>query len=72
MILHEGLHLLLSAFVPLGDVHMQRIVAAGLAISPLPPLFESCNQADAGLRHHVVNYKTQTKQVGFYVHEHTA
>ncbi len=72
MILHQRLHLFLGAFVPLGDVHMQRIVTAGLAVSPLSPLFESCYQAGAGLRHHVVDYETQTnKQVGFYVHKQT-
>lgn len=71
MILHQGLHLFLSAFVPLSDVHMQRVVAAGLAISPLPPLFESCNQADTRLRHHVVDCNTN-KQVGFNVHKQTA
>lgn len=55
MILHESLHLFLSAFVPVSDIHMQRIITAGLAIGPLPPLFESCNQTDARLRHHMVN-----------------
>lgn len=55
MILHKSLHLFLSAFVPIGDVDMQRVITTGLAISPLPPLFESCNQTDARLRHHMVN-----------------
>lgn len=63
MILHQGLHLFLSAFVPLSDVHMKRVVTAGLAISPLPPLFESSNQADARLRHCMVNYTTQTNRL---------
>lgn len=66
MIFHQGLHLFWSAFVPLSDVHVQRIVAAGLAISPLSPLFESSNQADARLRHHVVDYKTQTGHLQCY------
>lgn len=63
MILHQGLHLFLSAFVPLCDVHVQRVVTTGLTISPLPPLFESSDQAGARLRHDVVNLKTQEKQV---------
>lgn len=56
MILHQCLHLLLDALVPLGDVHMQRVVAAGLAIGPLPPLLEGWDEADAGFRHHMVNW----------------
>lgn len=55
MVLHQALHFFLSAFVPLGDVHVERVVAAGLAISPLSPLLESTNQGGARLRHHVVN-----------------
>lgn len=67
MVLHQGLHLLLSACVPAGDVHMQGVVAAGLAIGPLPPLFESCNQADSRLRHHMVDYKTQTNRLDLFI-----
>lgn len=64
MILNKGLHLFLNTFVPVGEVHMKRIVATGFAISPFPPLFESCDQADAGLRHHMVNYNLKNnKQV---------
>lgn len=40
MVLHQSFHLLLDALVPLSDVHMQRIVTAGLAVSPLPPLIK--------------------------------
>lgn len=40
VILHERLHLLLHAPVPLGDVNMQRVVAAGLAVGPFAPLLE--------------------------------
>lgn len=72
MILDQGLHLFLSAFVPLGDVHMQGVVTAGLAVSPLPPLFEGCDQAGAGLRHHVVDCKTQNTQAGFSAHKQSA
>lgn len=56
MILHQCLHLFLDALVPLGDVDMQRVVAAGLAVGPFTPLLESRDEADARLRNHVVNW----------------
>lgn len=55
MVLHQGLHLLLHALVPFGDVHVQRVVAAGLAVGPFPPLVEGGQQARPRLRNHVVN-----------------
>ena len=55
MVLHQGLHLLLHALVPFGDVHVQRVVAAGLAVGPFPPLVEGSQQARPRLRNHVVN-----------------
>lgn len=55
VVLHQALHFFLGAFVPLGDVHVERVVAAGLAVGPLPPLPEGANQGGAGLRHHVVD-----------------
>lgn len=71
MILHQSLHLFLTAFVPLGDVHVKGVVTAGLAVSPLPPLFEGCNQAGARLWHHVVDCKTH-KQTGWISCAHGA
>lgn len=56
MILHERLHLLLDALVPLGDVDVQRVVAAGLAVGPFTPLLEGRDEADARLRDHMVNW----------------
>ena len=63
MILHQGLHFFLSAFAPVSDVHMQRVVTAGLAVSPLPPLLEGSNQTDARLRQHMVDYTTKTNRL---------
>lgn len=65
MILHQGLHFFLSAFVPLGDVHVQRVVTARLAVSPLSPLFESTNQVGAGLWHNMVNCKNTNNSAWF-------
>lgn len=56
MILHECLHVLLDALVPLGDVDVQRVVAAGLAVGPFTPLLEGRDEADARLRDHMVNW----------------
>lgn len=69
MILHERLHLVLDAPVPLGDVDVQRVVAAGLAVGPFAPLLEGGEEADAGLRQHVVNWKKQKRKRG-YSHRH--
>lgn len=55
VILHERLHLLLDALVPLCDVDVQRVVAAGLAVGPFTPLLEGRDEADARLRDHMVN-----------------
>lgn len=55
VVLHQSLHLLLDALVPLGDVDMQRVVAAGLAVGPFAPLLKGRDEADARLRDHVVN-----------------
>ena len=55
MVLHQGLHLLLDALVPFSDVHVQRVVTAGLAVSPFPPLVKGGQQACPRLRNHVVN-----------------
>lgn len=55
VVLHQGLHLLLDALMPLGDVHMQRVVTAGFAVGPFPPLVEGGQQARPGLRHDMVN-----------------
>ena len=55
VVLHQGLHLLLDALVPLGDIHVQRVVAAGLAVGPFPPLVEGSQQAGPRLGNHMVN-----------------
>lgn len=57
VILHQRLHVLLDAFVPLCDVDVQRVVAAGLAVGPLAPLLEGRDEAHAGLRNHVVDWE---------------
>lgn len=54
-VLDEALHLLLDAVTPVGDVHVQGVVTAALAIRPLPPLLIGLRQAGLRLRHHVVN-----------------
>lgn len=61
VILHQSLHLLLDAPVPLGDVDVQRVVAAGLAVGPLAPLLEGCDEADARLRYDMVNWGENTQ-----------
>lgn len=61
MVLHERLHLFLDALVPLGDVDVQRVVAAGLAVGPFAPLLEGRDEADARLGNHMVDW----------VHTHT-
>lgn len=60
MILHQHLHFLLDALVPLGDVDVQRVVAAGFAVGPPTPLLKGRQEADAGFRDHVVDWKTHT------------
>lgn len=60
MILHQHLHFLLDALVPLGDVDVQRVVAAGFAVGPPAPLLKGRQEADAGFRDHVVDWKTNT------------
>lgn len=58
-LLAEVLHLLLDAVIPVGDVHMQSIVATALGISPLTPLFIGLCQARLRFRYHMVNCKTE-------------
>lgn len=55
VVLHQSLHLLLDTLVPLGDVHVQRVITAGLAVGPLPPLIEGRQQAGPRLRNDMVN-----------------
>lgn len=64
VIFHQSVHLLQSAFVPLGDVHVQGVVAARLAVGPLSPLLESGHQTGPGLWHHMVDCETQTTGQG--------
>lgn len=40
VVLDQRLHFLLDALVPLGDVHVQRVVAAGFAVGPPAPLLK--------------------------------
>lgn len=65
MILHQRLHFLLDALVPLGDVHVQRVVAAGFAVSPPAPLLEGGEEADARFGDHVVDWKTHARTTTF-------
>lgn len=58
MILHQHLHFLLDALVPLGDVDVQRVVTAGFAVGPPTPLLKGWQEADARFRDHVVDWKT--------------
>lgn len=54
-LLDHGMQLLPDALAPAGDVHVQRIVTAGLPICPLPPLLKCLHQTGLGVRHHVVH-----------------
>lgn len=56
-LLDEGVHLLLYAVVPVGDVHVERVVAAGLLIGPLPPLVVGLHQAAAGLWDDMIHWR---------------
>lgn len=55
VLLDQHLQLLLHAIVPVGDVHVQRVVATSLAVRPVPPLLEGCHHTGTRLGHHVVN-----------------
>lgn len=54
-LLDEVIHLLLYAVVPVGDVNVEGVVAAGLLICPLPPLVIGLHQAAARLWDHMVH-----------------
>lgn len=56
-LLDEVIHLLLYAVVPVGDVHVKGVVAAGLLIGPLPPLVIGLHQAATGLWDHMVHWR---------------
>lgn len=56
-LLDESIHLLLYAVVPVGDVHVEGVVAAGLLIGPLPPLVIGLHQAAACLWDHMVHWR---------------
>ena len=56
-LLDEGVHLLLYAVVPVGDVHMERVVAAGLLVGPLPPLVIGLHQAAARLWDDMIHWR---------------
>lgn len=55
LVLGQGLQLLPGSFVPAGDVHVQGVVAAGLAVRPLPPLLVGRQQAAPHVGEHVVH-----------------
>lgn len=57
LLLDEGIHLLLYAVVPVGDIHVEGVVAAGLLVGPLPPLVVGLHQAATGLWDHVVHWR---------------
>ena len=54
-LLEQGVHLLLDAVAPMGDVHVEGVVTADLLVGPLPPLVERLHQAAARLRDHMVH-----------------
>lgn len=54
-LLDHGVQLLPDAIAPAWNVHMQCIVAAGLAISPLPPPLQRLGQAGLRLWHHMIH-----------------
>ena len=54
-LLDHGVQLLPDAVAPAGDVHVQRVVAAGLPVGPLPPPLQRLHQAGLGVRHHMVH-----------------
>lgn len=56
MILHKCFHVLLDPLVPLSDVDVQRVVAAGLAVGPFTPLLKGREEADARFRYDMVNW----------------
>lgn len=60
-LLDEGIHLLLYAVVPVGDVHVEGVVATGLLISPLPPLGIGLHQAAAGFWDHMVHWTVEER-----------
>lgn len=55
VVLNEHLHFLLDSFVPLGDVDVERVIAARLTVGPLTPLIKRRYQTGTGLRNHVVD-----------------
>lgn len=57
MIFNQSFHLLLDAFMPLGDIHVQGVVAAGLAVCPFSPLVKRSQQTGPRLRNHVVDWE---------------
>lgn len=63
-LLDECIHLLLYAVVPVGDVHMERVVAASLLISPLPPLVKRFQQTASRLRDHMVHCRRRNVMSG--------
>lgn len=56
-LMHQQLQLVFNGFVPLGDVHVQRVVATRLLICRLLPAFKRLQQAHPWLGGHVVDWK---------------
>ncbi|TNN57753.1 hypothetical protein EYF80_032031 [Liparis tanakae] len=54
-LLHQQLQLISDRLVPLGDVHVQRVVATGLLIRGLLPALKRLQQALPGLGAHVID-----------------
>lgn len=63
-LLDEGIHLLLYAVVPVGDVHVERVVAASFLISPLPPLLKGLHQTATRLRDDMVHCRRRNGMSG--------
>lgn len=61
----EGVHLLFDAVVPVGDVHMQTVITAGLVISPLTPLVVGLQETAARLGDHMVHWGGEEEGKGW-------
>lgn len=63
-LLDERIHLLFDAVVPVGDIHVERVVTAHLLVSPLPPLVKGLHQTGTRLWDHMVHCRRQNGMSG--------
>lgn len=57
-LLDETVQLLLHIVIPVGDVHVEGVVAADLLVRPLSPLVVGLQEAGTRLRNHMVHWRT--------------